>query len=55
MSYSAINPATGEVGMRSVVVLAVRGKIVAFMCMQLNDNQVAHSEVNTFLNSIVVK
>ena len=55
MSYSAINPATGEVGKRSVVVLDVRGKIVAFMCMQLNDSQEAHSEVNTFLNSIAVK
>ena len=55
MSYSAINPATGEVGKRNVVVLAVRGQIVAFMCMQLNDSQVAHSEVNTFLNSIAVK
>lgn len=55
MSYTAINPATGELGSRSVLALFIRGKIVSFMCMQMNESQEAYSEVNTFLNTIAVK
>ena len=54
-SFSAINPMNGEVTNRGNVILFVRGRAVSFQCILTNNSQRAHSEKNTFLNSISVK
>jgi len=54
-SFSAINPINGEVTNRGNVILFVRGRAVSFQCILTNNSQRAHSEKNTFLNSISVK
>ena len=54
-SFSAINPMNGEVTNRGNVILFVHGRAVSFQCILTNNSQRAHSEKNTFLNSISVK
>ena len=55
ISYSAVNPATGEVTQRSSVVLFVRAKVVSIECITMNNTSKAIAEMNSFLNSITVK
>ena len=47
-SFSAINPMKGN------VILFVRGRAVSFQCVLINNSQKAHTEKNSFLNSISV-
>ncbi|MFC2399066.1 MAG: hypothetical protein ACFNP4_07125 [Capnocytophaga gingivalis] len=53
-SFSAINPMNGEVTDRGNVILFVRGRAVSFQCVLINNSQKAHTEKNSFLNSISV-
>ena len=55
ISYSAVNPATGEVTQRSSVVLFVRAKVVSVECITMNDSPKSTTEMKNFLNSITVK
>lgn len=55
VSYSAINPATGERGKRFSTIILVRDKLVSFEVFFLLDNSSAEREKNLFLESISVK
>ena len=55
ISYSAVNPATGEVTQRSSIVLFVRAKVVSVECIAMNNSFKATTEMNSFLNSITVR
>lgn len=55
LSYSAINPSTGESNERYSVILFVRDKMLNFECWQLNNNSNFLAEKNKFLNSIKTK
>ena len=44
----------GEVTDRGNVILFVRGRAVSFQCVLINNSQKAHTEKNSFLNSISV-
>jgi len=55
ISYSAINPITGEVTKRCIVVLFVRAKVVSIECIAINNSSQAIAEMNLFLNSITTK
>lgn len=52
ISYSAINPATGERGMRYTKLFLVRDKAISFEVWYLNDTKTAKLERESFLNSI---
>lgn len=52
ISYSAINPATGERGMRYTKLFLVRDKAISFEVWYLNDSETAKQEKESFLNSI---
>lgn len=55
ISYSAINPITGEVTKRCSVVLFVRAKVVSIECIAIDNKEQAITEMNLFLNSITAK
>lgn len=55
ISYSAVNPATGEVNQRSSIVLFVRAKVVSVECITMNNSSKATTEMNSFLNSITMR
>jgi len=55
ISYSAINPITGEVTKCCSVVLFVRAKVVSIECITINNSSQAIAEMNLFLNSITTK
>ena len=55
ISYSAINPATGEITQRSSIVLFVHAKVVSIECITINNSSQAIAEMNLFLNSITTK
>ena len=55
ISYSAINPITGEVTKRCSVVLFVRAKVVSIECITIDNREQAIAEMNLFLNSITAK
>ena len=55
ISYSAINPATGEITQRSSVVLFVRAKVVSIECIAIDNKEQSITEMNLFLNSITAK
>ena len=55
ISYSAINPSTGERAERYSLILLVRDKLLNFECWQLNTNSNFTTEKNNFLNSIKIK
>ena len=55
ISYSAINPATGEITQRSSIVLFVHAKVVSIECITINNSSQAIAEINLFLNSITTK
>ena len=55
ISYSAINPITGEVTKRCSVVLFVRAKVVSIECITIDNREQAITEMNLFLNSITAK
>lgn len=57
VEYSAVNPATGEVGKRFSIVLALLkyNKIISFECWYLNNSTRANDEKTKFFNSINVK
>ncbi|CAI9429380.1 DUF1795 domain-containing protein [Candidatus Ornithobacterium hominis] len=52
ISYSAINPASGERGMRHTKLFLVRDKAISFEVWYLNDTETAEQERDYFLNSI---
>ena len=52
ISYSAINPASGERGMRYTKLFLVRDKLISFEVWYLNDTENAKQERDNFLNSI---
>lgn len=52
VSYSAINPATGERGMRYMKIFLVRDKAIIFEVFQLNNSETGKQERMYFLNSI---
>ena len=55
LSYSAINPSTGDRGERYSIILLVRDKLLNFECWELNANSDFITEKNNFLNSIKTK
>jgi len=55
ISYSAVNPATGEITQRSSIVLFVRAKVVSIECIAIDNREQAITEMNLFLNSITAK
>jgi hypothetical protein len=55
ISYSAINPITGEVTKCCSVVLFVRAKVVSIECITIDNREQAITEMNLFLNSITAK
>lgn len=55
LSYSAMNPASGERGERFSIILLVRDKLLNFECWYLNNSSNSETEKNNFLNSIIVK
>jgi hypothetical protein len=54
LSYSAVNPATGERGDRYSIVLLVRDKVISFECWYLLNNNSAKTEKDQFFDSIKV-
>ena len=55
ISYSAINPMTGEVTKRCIVVLFVRAKVVSIECIAIDNKEKSITEMNLFLISITAK
>ncbi|WP_238426324.1 hypothetical protein [Capnocytophaga genosp. AHN8471] len=55
INYSTVNPATGEVTQRSSIVLFVRAKVVSVECITMNNSPKSTTEMNNFLNSLIVK
>ena len=55
LSYTATNPATGELGKRFSKSFVVANKLFAVECWYLNDNQNSRNEKLKFYNSIVIK
>ena len=55
ISYSAINPASGERGKRFATIILVRDRLLNFESFYLVDNKIAELEKNNFFNSIKVK
>lgn len=55
ISYSAINPATGEITQRSSIILFVNAKVVSIECIAIDNSEQAIAEINLFLNSITAK
>lgn len=55
LSYSAINPATGERAKRFSIIILVRDKLINFESWELKENSNFIEEKNNFLNSITVK
>ncbi len=51
-SYSAINPKTGNKGLRYVKIISKETKIIIFYCVFLQNSQESLNEKNTFLNSL---
>lgn len=55
MEYRAVNPATGDVSGRAKLALFIRGRIIAFECVLMNDSPRAVAEKDSFINSVNVK
>lgn len=55
LSYTATNPATGELGKRFSKSFVVANKLFAVECWFLSDNDVCRKEKNEFFNSITIK
>ncbi len=53
LSYSAINPASGERSERFSILLLVRDRMINFECWQMRSNKNFTIEKNEFLNSII--
>ena len=45
----------GEVTQRSSIVLFVRAKVVSVECITMNNSPKSTTEMNNFLNSLIVK
>lgn len=52
ISYSAINPITGEIGKRFSKILLINNKIYSFECWYLTDLYSSENEKDLFFNSI---
>ena len=55
LSYSAINPVSGETGKRFSKSIVVANKLFSFECWYLNENPNSQNEKADFFNSIEIK
>ncbi|MDD4993319.1 MAG: hypothetical protein PHR83_13925 [Paludibacter sp.] len=55
LSYTAINPATGEAGKRFSKSFVVANKLFSFECWYLSDSSTSNLEMVDFYNSIQIK
>jgi hypothetical protein len=52
VEYHAINPKTGEMGLRTTKAIVINNKIISFDCWLLNESQEAINETSKFYTSI---